>query len=154
MTAADGADVPLAALRPLHKIGDGGQGEVHTLDGQPGVLYKSYREPHRVDGSALTDLVAVRQALGRGDREQLDAETAWPLCRVVDGPRTTGFLMYEAPPTMSWTTPTAAPSSPSSPTCCGPPRPPGRPWPSRARPSATPWRWPWSNCSAGCTPWA
>lgn len=103
MTAADGADVPLSSLRLKNKIGDGGQGEVSTLDGQPGVLYKSYREPHRVAGDALTGLVTVRLALASADRDRLDASAAWPLCRVVDGGRVTGFLMYDAPATMRWT---------------------------------------------------
>ncbi|MCX5377982.1 hypothetical protein [Streptomyces sp. NBC_00091] len=104
MTVVDGADVPLSALRPLKKIGDGGQGEVSTLDGQPHVLYKSYREPHLVNGDALSGLVSVRLALGPAERDQLDASAAWPLCRVVDEGRVTGFLMNEAPASMSWST--------------------------------------------------
>ncbi|MFF3017788.1 hypothetical protein [Streptomyces sp. NPDC057939] len=102
MTVADGADVPLSSLRPLKKIGDGGQGEVSTLEGQPGVLYKSYREPHRVAGDALAGLVSVRLALAPAERDRLDASAAWPLCRVVDAGRVTGFLMNEAPASMRW----------------------------------------------------
>ncbi|MCB5166316.1 hypothetical protein LG634_15915 [Streptomyces bambusae] len=103
MTIDDGADVPLGGLHPDRKIGDGGQGEVHTLTGLPGVLYKSYREPRQVVGGALTDLVAVRQALAAPDRAVLDTATAWPLCRVTDRGQVTGFLMYEAPASMTWT---------------------------------------------------
>ncbi|MFF3753493.1 hypothetical protein ACFYYH_23975 [Streptomyces sp. NPDC002018] len=102
MSADDGADVPLGSLRLLDRIGDGGQGEVYTLGGWSGVLYKSYREPRRVDGDALAALVAVRRALEPGDRDRLDAEAAWPLCRVTDGGQVTGFLMHRAPSTMMW----------------------------------------------------
>ncbi|MET9609098.1 hypothetical protein ABZZ17_29240 [Streptomyces sp. NPDC006512] len=102
MTVADGADVPLSSLRPLRKVGDGGQGEVSTLEGLPGLLYKSYREPHRVAGDALSRLVSVRLALTPTERFRLDASAAWPLCRVVDAGRVTGFLMHEAPASMRW----------------------------------------------------
>ncbi|MFE3516885.1 hypothetical protein [Streptomyces sp. NPDC059166] len=104
MSERDGADTPRAALHLLGKIGDGGQGEVHTVGGPGGLLYKSYREPRKVDGDALAALVAFRQSLGPEDRGRLDRETAWPLCRVVDGQLVTGFLMYRAPAPMSWTT--------------------------------------------------
>ncbi|MGW7317090.1 hypothetical protein [Streptomyces sp. NPDC054854] len=102
MTVVDGSDVPLSSLRPRQKVGDGGQGEVSALEGQPGVLYKSYREPHRVAGDALSGLVSVRLALAPVERDRLDASAAWPLCRVVDAGRVTGFLMNEAPASMRW----------------------------------------------------
>ncbi|WP_407566035.1 hypothetical protein [Streptomyces sp. 184] len=105
MTADDGTDVPLSALVFDGKIGDGGQGEVHALRDGPELLYKSYRAPHEVDGQALAALVAVHRALAPGDRAYLDARAAWPLCRVVDGGRAVGFLMYRAPATMTWRTP-------------------------------------------------
>ncbi|MGX2995814.1 hypothetical protein JNUCC64_16250 [Streptomyces sp. JNUCC 64] len=106
MSEADGADVPLAALPLGRRIGDGGQGEVFLLTDRPGTLYKGYRDPRRVDGDALAGLVAVRRALDPVHRDRLDAEAAWPLCRVVDGGRVTGFLMRRAPEAMTWTTAT------------------------------------------------
>lgn len=111
MSAEDGADVPLSALRTGEKIGDGGQGEVLAVHGDGELLYKSYRAPDRVNGRALAALVAVRRGLPPQERAQLDAQTAWPLCRVVDGQRggrTTGFLMHRAPASMTWRTPQGA----------------------------------------------
>ncbi|MGW7349873.1 hypothetical protein [Streptomyces sp. NPDC054784] len=102
MTADDGADVRLRDLAPADKIGDGGQGEVRTLHGHSGLLYKSYRSPEQVNGQALATLVHVRRALPDDERERLDAEAAWPLCRVMDGGRTVGFLMHRAPDAMTW----------------------------------------------------
>ncbi|MET7366016.1 hypothetical protein ABZS61_09325 [Streptomyces sp. NPDC005566] len=104
MSEHDGGDVHRAALKLLGKVGDGGQGEVHAVEGPGGLLYKSYREPHKVDGASLAALVSLRQALGPAGRDRLDRETAWPLCRVVDGQLVTGFLMYRAPDSMTWTT--------------------------------------------------
>ncbi|MFD7262332.1 hypothetical protein [Streptomyces sp. NPDC059874] len=104
MSEVDGTDVELSSLPLLDKIGDGGQGEVHTVSGRPGVLYKSYREPHRVDGEALAGLVSVRLRLGVAERAGWDESAAWPLSRVVNGGRVTGFLMHDAPASMRWTT--------------------------------------------------
>lgn len=104
MSADDAADVPLGTLNLRDRIGDGGQGEVYDVDGPGRLLYKSYREPHKVAGGVLADLVALRQGLDPADRDRLDRETAWPLCRVVDGGRVTGFLMRRAPDAMTWRT--------------------------------------------------
>ncbi|MHA4816586.1 hypothetical protein ACXZ65_19750 [Streptomyces aculeolatus] len=108
MTADDGTDVPLSSLSFGGKMGDGGQGEVHALRDVPGLLYKSYRAPHEVDGQALAALVAVHRTLPPEERAYLDARAAWPLCRVVDGGRAVGFLMYRAPAAMTWQTPNGA----------------------------------------------
>lgn len=104
MTAADGEDVGLRALALDDRVGDGGQGEVFAVAGPGRLLYKSYREPHKVAGAELAALVALRQGLGVTDRDRLDRDTAWPLCRVVDGDRVTGFLMRRAPEAMTWRT--------------------------------------------------
>ncbi|MEK2489450.1 hypothetical protein WN990_07810 [Kitasatospora purpeofusca] len=100
----DGADVDLALLPPGAEAGRGGQGLVRRLDGVPGVLFKRYLEPGRVHGPALAELVALRLSLLPDDRNRLDAQAAWPLCRVVDGLRCVGFLMREAPASMTWRT--------------------------------------------------
>ncbi|GHH87194.1 hypothetical protein [Streptomyces capitiformicae] len=104
MSPVDGADVTLHTLALGDRIGDGGQGEVFDVTGPGRLLYKSYREPHKVDGKELAALVALRQGLAPADRDRLDRETAWPLCRVVDGGRVTGFLMHRAPDSMTWRT--------------------------------------------------
>ncbi|MFC5665473.1 hypothetical protein ACFP3U_21160 [Kitasatospora misakiensis] len=101
---AGGADVELALLPVGPEAGRGGQGSVQRLDGYPGLLFKRYLDPARVHGPALAELVGLRLALPPADRDQLDAQAAWPLCRVVDGPRCVGFLMREAPPSMTWRT--------------------------------------------------
>ncbi|MEU6374106.1 hypothetical protein [Streptomyces sp. NPDC046909] len=104
MSADDGADVPLGGLTLGERVGDGGQGEVYDVGGPGRLLYKSYREPHKADGNELAALVALRQGLAASDRARLDRETAWPLCRVVDAGRVTGFLMHRAPDAMTWRT--------------------------------------------------
>jgi hypothetical protein len=104
MSPSDGADVPLGSLTLGTRVGDGGQGEVYDVDGPGRLLYKSYREPQKVDGAELAALVTLRQGLVPADRDRLDRETAWPLCRVVNGGRVTGFLMYRAPDSMTWRT--------------------------------------------------
>ncbi|MFJ8432772.1 hypothetical protein ACIQ9P_15880 [Kitasatospora sp. NPDC094019] len=101
---AGGADAGLALLPAGPEAGRGGQGLVRRLDGVPGVLFKRYLEPGRVHGPALAALVALRLALPPDERDRLDARTAWPLCRVLDGPRCVGFLMREAPASMTWRT--------------------------------------------------
>ncbi|MGW4194611.1 hypothetical protein [Streptomyces sp. NPDC005004] len=103
MSVEDGADILRSSLALGDVVGSGGQGEVHAVAGGS-LLFKQYRIPAAVDGNALADLVAFRQALARDDRSRLDALAAWPLCRVVEGGRAVGFLMRRAPATMTWRT--------------------------------------------------
>ncbi|NUV60419.1 hypothetical protein [Streptomyces sp. CAI-85] len=103
MSAEDAADVARSSLTLGERAGSGGQGEVHAV-GDGSLLYKEYKDPAKVDGRALADLVAFRQGLGAADRTRLDALAAWPLCRVVEGGRTLGFLMRRAPARMTWRT--------------------------------------------------
>lgn len=109
MSTDDGADVALSTVRIAAKLGDGGQGEVHELTGPGNLLYKRYRTRNGLNADSLTALVQVRRRLPAADRAYLDAATAWPLCRVVDGGHVTGFLMRRAPRTMSWTPPDGGP---------------------------------------------
>jgi hypothetical protein len=103
MSAEDGADVTRSSLTLGDRVGSGGQGDVHALaDGS--LLFKEYKDPSKVNGSALADLVAFRQSLGGSDRSRLDSLAAWPLCRVLEGGRTVGFLMRRAPSDMAWRT--------------------------------------------------
>ncbi|MFF4057618.1 hypothetical protein ACFYZ8_04700 [Streptomyces sp. NPDC001668] len=107
MSAEDGADVTRPSLTLGDRAGSGGQGEVHTV-GDGSLLYKEYKNPSTVNGHALADLVTFRQRLGEADRTRLDTLAAWPLCRVVEGSRTLGFLMRRAPSSMTWRTTTGA----------------------------------------------
>jgi DNA-binding helix-hairpin-helix protein with protein kinase domain len=103
VSAEDGADVALSSLTLGERVGSGGQGDVHAvMDGS--LLYKAYKEPSKVNGTALADLVALRQGLGQADRSRLDTLAAWPLCRVVGSGRVLGFLMRRAPSHMTWRT--------------------------------------------------
>ncbi|MGW5282081.1 hypothetical protein ACWERI_21905 [Streptomyces collinus] len=103
MSAEDGADVARASFMLGDREGTGGQGDVHALvDGS--LVYKEYKDPSKVNGGALADLVAFRQSLGQSDRGRLDSLAAWPLCRVVEGNRVLGFLMRRAPSDMAWRT--------------------------------------------------
>lgn len=103
MSVEDGSDVARSSLALGNRIGSGGQGEVYAIaDGA--LLFKEYKDPSKADGGALAGLVALRHGLGATDRRLLDARAAWPLCRVVDGGRTVGFLMRRAPSGMTWRT--------------------------------------------------
>lgn len=104
MTVHDGEDLALHQVKRFARVGDGGQGEVFEAGGPGRLLYKEYREPHKVRGDALTHLVRVRQEMAPAERDRLDRQAAWPLCRVTDGGRVTGFLMHRAPEAMTWTT--------------------------------------------------
>jgi hypothetical protein len=103
VSAEDGADVARASLTLRDRVGSGGQGDVHAL-ADDSLLFKEYKDPSKVNGGALADLVAFRQALGPSDRGRLDSLAAWPLCRVVESGRTLGFLMQRAPSEMTWLT--------------------------------------------------
>ncbi|MFI1417704.1 hypothetical protein ACH4VX_06875 [Streptomyces sp. NPDC020731] len=107
MSAEDGADVARSSLALGERVGSGGQGDVYALMDGP-LLFKEYKDPSKVNGTALADLVGLRQGLGQTDRSRLDALAAWPLCRVVEGGRTLGFLMGRAPAHMTWCTATGA----------------------------------------------
>ncbi|PBC93639.1 hypothetical protein BX281_1473 [Streptomyces sp. Ag82_O1-15] len=107
MSADDGADIARSSLRLGNRVGSGGQGDVHSV-GDGDLLYKEYKDPSKVNGHALADLVAFRQGLVPTDRIRLDAIAAWPLCRVAEGGRTSGFLMRRAPSPMTWRTATGA----------------------------------------------
>ncbi|MEU4242400.1 hypothetical protein [Actinoplanes sp. NPDC026619] len=72
----------------------GAKGVVHVVD--ESAYYKEYLEPID-DPGHLDELIAWRRSLPAGDRAVLDAHCAWPLRRVTDGGRTTGFLMAPAP---------------------------------------------------------
>ncbi|KPC89995.1 hypothetical protein ADL27_38125, partial [Streptomyces sp. NRRL F-6602] len=104
MTVHDGEDLALHQVKRFARVGDGGQGEVFEAGGPGRLLYKEYREPPKVRGDALTHLVRVRQEMAPAERDRLDRQAAWPLCRVTDGGRVTGFLMHRAPEAMTWTT--------------------------------------------------
>jgi hypothetical protein len=103
VSAENGADVARATLVLQDRVGSGGQGDVHAVADGP-LLFKEYKDPSKVDATALDDLVAFRQSLGESDRDRLDRLAAWPLCRVVDGGRAVGFLMRRAPSEMTWRT--------------------------------------------------
>ncbi|PBC79290.1 hypothetical protein BX265_4092 [Streptomyces sp. TLI_235] len=101
---ADGRDVDRADLSLDGIVGAGGQGRIHRLHGGADLLYKEYLEPSRVQGAALADLVELRRGLDETERGALDARSAWPLARVLEGGRCTGFLMRTAPESMRWQT--------------------------------------------------
>ncbi|MGC9495667.1 hypothetical protein [Streptomyces sp. WG7] len=107
MSVEDGADVVRSSLALGARIGSGGQGDVHAV-GDGSLLFKEYKDPSKVNGDALADLVGFRQGLVQADRNRLDALAAWPLCRVVENGRTLGFLMRRAPSHMMWRTSTGA----------------------------------------------
>lgn len=101
--AASGADVERSSLRLGAKQATGGQGHIHELLDEPGLLFKEFYNG-RPDSHALSSLVGERLRLSPGDRAMLDSQAAWPLCRVTEGGQATGFLMNRVPDAFMWRT--------------------------------------------------
>lgn len=78
-------------------LGQGGQANVWRIEEYPRYLFKEYAMDLDVDGALLDDLVACRSDMTEQDRALLDAATAWPIATVVDGDRTAGVIIAEAP---------------------------------------------------------
>ncbi len=81
-------------------IGSPGQCKaVHPLPDHPGMLFKEYR-PNQVkdpDEIRLARLVALPEQLAAADRDLLLRGTCWPRTQVVEGGRTVGVVIPEAP---------------------------------------------------------
>ncbi|MEV5409586.1 hypothetical protein AB0K60_12215 [Thermopolyspora sp. NPDC052614] len=84
-------------------LGDGGQGVVTRLTGAEPLVYKEYM-PHAgtVNGTALAQLIEFVHGLAPQERRVLMEQCAWPVARVVDGDRVTGFLMPLLPDDFYW----------------------------------------------------
>jgi hypothetical protein len=94
--ARKGARLPTSSLGTLEKVGSGGQATVYRPARFPGLLYKKYLAPARVNADALDRLRRVRLAMAKHDREYLDGSAAWPAILVEEAGRTVGFLMAPA----------------------------------------------------------
>lgn len=90
--------VDVASLAVGDEIGSGGQAVVHrVLTPQwPNMLVKLYGDV-TPDAQSLDALISWRGSLSDTDLEILDTTTSWPRARVVDGSRTIGVLIPEAP---------------------------------------------------------
>jgi len=92
------SDVQLASLALGNKLGDGGQGSVHELVGDPRRVYKQYHNPK--DPSfcveSLEALIAVRDKLVLSGRP-VDDWAAWPSAIVRSGNDPVGFIMPRVP---------------------------------------------------------
>ncbi|MFD9373045.1 hypothetical protein ACFWA6_35845 [Streptomyces sp. NPDC060020] len=98
---ATGIDVERRSLRLGAQLTSGGQGHIHELSDEPGLIYKEFYNG-RPDPHALDALVKLRQRLPAADRAALDAQAAWPLCRVTEGGTVLGFLMNRVPAAFAW----------------------------------------------------
>ncbi|MFJ2033731.1 hypothetical protein [Streptosporangium sp. NPDC087985] len=79
-------------------LGEGGQGVVTRVIGHGRLVYKEYMpQAGAVNDGALSDLVSFGDNLPPVDRQSLLSQCAWPVARVRDGDRVTGFLMREVP---------------------------------------------------------
>jgi DNA-binding helix-hairpin-helix protein with protein kinase domain len=93
----DGGDVEESSLRLGRELGNGGQGVVRLVIGQPmPLVYKQYKIAG-ADPAALRNLVELPASLQSSEREQLLQSTAWPLARVMRHGQLSGFLMPEIP---------------------------------------------------------
>lgn len=94
--APKGARLPSSSLGALEKVDSGGQANIYRPGRFPGLLYKKYLAPARVNADALDRLRRVRLAMTTQDREYLDGCAAWPAILVEEAGRTVGFLMAPA----------------------------------------------------------
>ncbi|OUC91526.1 hypothetical protein [Streptosporangium minutum] len=79
-------------------LGEGGQGTVTRVAGFGRLVYKEYTpQAGAVNDRALADLVNFGDNLAPTERHLLLGVCAWPVARVHDGDRITGFLMHEIP---------------------------------------------------------
>ncbi|XVQ89151.1 hypothetical protein ACQP2K_17575 [Microbispora siamensis] len=86
------ASLPLATDR----LGEGGQGVVIRVLGPENLVYKEYMpQAGQVNEAALAELVEFGHRTG--EVRHLLAQCAWPVARVVNGDRVTGFLMRRVP---------------------------------------------------------
>ena len=93
----DDGDVEESSLQLGRELGNGGQGVVWLVTGQPmPLVYKQYKIAG-ADPTALRNLVELPASLQSSEREQLLQSTAWPLARVMRHGQLSGFLMPEIP---------------------------------------------------------
>lgn len=87
-------DTQLGSLSLGAKLGDGGQGNVYELSGDPGQVFKQYHDPAHPSFSvaSLDALIAMRDKLSLSGRA-IDRWAAWPSSVVRSGKDAVGFLM-------------------------------------------------------------
>ncbi|MGH3349183.1 MAG: hypothetical protein ACRDPS_00850 [Nocardioides sp.] len=87
-------EIQLGRLTLGRCIAEGSQGRIIELADHPGTVAKLYRtrELGLVDGRALGELVRIRRFV-ESEGLQVDHFAAWPHTVVLDGLRTSGFLM-------------------------------------------------------------
>ncbi|MFF7330167.1 hypothetical protein [Streptomyces sp. NPDC008150] len=77
---------------------DGESRQVYEIAGQPDWLAKLYRTPvPRRASRGLEALIRLPDAMSAADRALLDAATAWPVARIIDGDHVQGIVMAKAP---------------------------------------------------------
>lgn len=85
-------------------LGEGGQGVVTRVPGPEQLVYKEYMSHvGKVNGTALAQLIEFIHGLDPQEHRVLMEQCAWPVARVVDGDRVTGFLMPLLPDDFYWT---------------------------------------------------
>jgi hypothetical protein len=90
------ADIDEAALRVGAELGSGGQGTVYRVDGHPGLVFKRFKVTG-ADPDALKILVDLPGQMPPSERDRLYTRAAWPLARVWNQGRLSGFLMQQIP---------------------------------------------------------
>ena len=91
------AGVDEATMQLGDQLGSGGQGMVYPLLGRPdSLVFKQYKVPG-ADENALRVLVDLPGQLQPSERDRLLEQTAWPLARVYNKGRISGFLMRQIP---------------------------------------------------------
>ena len=91
------ADVDEQTLRLGQQLGSGGQGRVLRAEGHSTPLVFKQYKVRGGDPQALKILVDLPATLQPSERDQLHAQTAWPLARVFNKGKLSGLLMREIP---------------------------------------------------------
>ncbi|GAA2633212.1 hypothetical protein [Paractinoplanes durhamensis] len=95
------AAVDLATLGPLAasiSLGAGQSTGIHPVPGHDGWLVKLYHKPADTDAATCLDwLIALPATMPPADRDLVAAAMSWPVAAVVDGGKTIGCILPQAP---------------------------------------------------------
>jgi len=92
--------VDLTSIRSqLTELASGGEGIVHSISGQPQLVYKEYKRIvlPKLNVAALEGLADLQSHIPANDWARISDRTTWPHTLVFEGSQVVGFLMDRIP---------------------------------------------------------
>ena len=85
----------------LTELASGGEGIVHSIAGQPTLVFKEYKRVvlPKLNITALEGLASLESRIPAADWQRISSRTTWPHTLVYDGSSPVGFLMDRVPST-------------------------------------------------------